>query len=454
MNSAIDVHRLHFAFTVTFHYIFPQLTMGLALLIVVLKSLALVKQDELYSNAARFWARIFAINFAVGVVTGIPMEFQFGTNWAAFSRTAGGVIGQTLAMEGVFSFFLESSFLGLFLYGEKRLGPKLHLVCAVLVFLGSWLSGFFIIATDAWMQHPVGYAAGPNGELLLGSFTRLLLNPWIFWQYLHNMIASVVTASFVMAGLGAFYVLASKRPEYGSVFVRVGVVAGLAATLLMVFPTGDGQGKMVADNQPVTLAAMEGLFETATGAPIALVGQPDMSQLKLDNPIEVPDVLSFLTYKRWKAEVKGLKDFPQDTWPDNIPLLYYSYHIMVGLGTIMIAIMMLSAFLLWRGKLYSSRALLWTLMLSIPFPYIATTAGWMTAELGRQPWLIYGLMRTINGVSPRVSAGNGLFTLLGFMGMYMLLGILFLFLVAREIVLGPTDIVRQTEPVLLEERTR
>jgi cytochrome d ubiquinol oxidase subunit I len=218
---------------------------------------------------------------------------------------------------------------------------------------------------------------------------------------------------------------------------------------------------MVAENQPVTLAAMEGLFETANGAPIALVGQPDMSQLKLDNPIEVPDVLSFLTYKRWTAEIKGLKDFPQDTWPDNIPLLYYSYHIMVGLGTIMIAIMTLSGLLLWRGRLYSSQALLWTLMLSVPFPYIATTAGWLTAELGRQPWLIYGLMRTMDGVSPRVSAGNGLFTLLGFMGMYMLLGSLFLFLVVREIAHGPADSVRQPESVgtdnnqvLVEGRTR
>src|ERR1700744_3920996 len=173
MNSALAIHRLHFAFTITFHYLFPQLTMGLALLIVVMKALALFKNDEWYNNAARFWARIFAINFAMGVVTGIPMEFQFGTNWAAFSKTAGGVIGQTLALEGVFSFFLESSFLGLFLYGEKRLGPKLHLASAILVFLGSWLSGFFIIATDAWMQHPVGYVAGPNAEFLFGSFPRL-----------------------------------------------------------------------------------------------------------------------------------------------------------------------------------------------------------------------------------------------------------------------------------------
>lgn len=260
MNSALAIHRLHFAFTITFHYLFPQLTMGLALLIVIIKALALLTKDQLYDNAARFWARIFAINFAMGVVTGIPMEFQFGTNWAAFSKTAGGVIGQTLAMEGVFSFFLESSFLGLFLYGEKRLGPKLHFLSAFLVFLGSWLSGFFIIATAAWMQHPVGYTIGPKGEILLHNFTQLFFNPWLFWQYLHNMIASVVMASFVMTGLGAFYLLTSKQSEFGRIFVRTGVIAGSLATLLMIFPTGDGQGKMVAEHQPVTLAAMEGLF--------------------------------------------------------------------------------------------------------------------------------------------------------------------------------------------------
>jgi cytochrome bd ubiquinol oxidase subunit I len=437
MDSAVDIHRLHFAFTMTFHYLFPQLTMGLALLIVVLKSLALWKRDESYGQAARFWARIFAINFAMGVVTGIPMEFQFGTNWAAFSKSAGGIIGQTLAMEGVFSFFLESSFLGLFLYGEKRLGPGLHWLTAFLVFLGSWLSGYFILATNAWMQHPVGYEIGSAGELALTSVRALLSNPWLLWQYPHNMIASVVTASFVMAGLGAFYLLMKQHEPYGRLFVRVGVVAGLVATLLMVFPTGDGQGKMVAQHQPVTLAAMEGLFETAQGAPLALVGQPDMERLRLDNPILIPDILSFLTYRRWKAEVQGLKEFPRDAWPGNIPLLYYSYHIMVGLGTIFIAVMGLSGLFLWRRRLYENRALLWILMLSVPFPYIATTAGWMTAELGRQPWLIYGLMRTIEGASPQVSGGNALFTLLGFMGLYALLGMLFALLVIREIAHGP-----------------
>ncbi len=437
MDSALAVHRLHFAFTITFHYLFPQLTMGLALLIVIFKTAALTTGDERYNQAARFWVKIFAINFAMGVVTGIPMEFQFGTNWARFSKAAGGVIGQTLAMEGVYSFFLESTFLGLFVFGEKRLSPRMHWVSAVLVLLGSWLSGFFIVATDAWMQHPIAYETGSNGQILLKSFLGLLSNPWIFWQYWHNMIGAVVTASIVMASIGAYYLLAGRYVEYGRIFVRTGVVAGTLATIAMLFPTGDGQGKMIARHQPVTLAAMEGLFETTEGAPIAIIGQPDTDKLALDNPIVVPKLLSFLTYQRWEARVKGLKEFPRDQWPDNIPLLYYSYHIMVGIGTLLVLLTLVCTWSLWRARLYNNRVLLWALMLALPFPYIATTAGWMTAELGRQPWVIYGLMRTSEGVSSRVSAANGLFTLIGFMGLYMLLGILFLFLVHREINHGP-----------------
>jgi cytochrome d ubiquinol oxidase subunit I len=437
MDTALAVHRLHFAFTVTYHYLFPQLTMGLALLILILKTIALRSGDQRYHQAARFWVKIFAINFAMGVVTGIPMEFQFGTNWARFSRAAGGVIGQTLAMEGVFSFFLESTFLGLLVYGEKRLTPRQHWLAALFVFLGSWLSGFFIIATDAWMQHPVGYKLGAGDDILLDSFWALILNPWTLWQYLHNMIAAVVTGSFVMASTGAYYLLAGRFSEHARIFVRTGVAAGTIAIVLMLFPTGDGQGRMVAQHQPVTLAAMEGQFETESGAPIALVGQPDTEELRLDNPLLVPRALSFLTYRRWGAEVKGLKDFPRDQWPDNIPLLYYSYHIMVGLGTLLIALALACCWSLWRGHLYGNRTLLWALMLALPFPYIATIAGWMTAELGRQPWLVYGLMRTAAGDSPRVSAGNGLFTLIGFMGLYLVLGMLFLFLVHREIDHGP-----------------
>jgi cytochrome bd ubiquinol oxidase subunit I len=435
--DALAVDRIHFAFTIIFHYLFPQLTMGLALLILALKSIALRTSKDEYNQAARFWGRILAINFAMGVVTGIPMEFQFGTNWAAFSKAAGGIIGQTLAMEGVFSFFLESSFLGLFLFGERRLGPRLHWASAFLVFLGSWLSGFFIIATNAWMQHPVGYRIVPNGGIELESFWSLLLNPWLVWQYPHNMCASVITASVVMSATGAFYLLTDQHHAHARIFLRTGVIAGAVASCLMMYPLGDAQGRNVAIYQPVTLSAMEGLFHTERGAPLTILGQPDMQAEELDNPLIVPDVLSFLTYRRWRAEVKGLSAYPRDQWPDNVPLLYYAYHNMVGLGTFFIAILLLALWSLWRGWLYESRLLLWALMLLVPFPYIATTFGWMTAELGRQPWLIYGLMRTAQGASPQVSEGNVLFTLIGFAGIYSVLSVLFLFLIYLEVQRGP-----------------
>ena len=440
MNAEL-IHRLHFAFTVTFHYLFPQLTMGLALLIVVLKTVALKTGNEEWDRAARFWGKIFGINFVFGVVTGIPMEFEFGTNWARFSRLSGGVIGQPLAMEGVFSFFLESAFLGLFLYGEKRLSKVMHWFSAVMVFVGSWISGFFIIVTDAWMQHPVAYAHLPNGQYEVLSFWQLLLNPWALLQYAHNMTGAVVTASFVMAATGAFYLLEGRFTEcgcdYGHIFLKVGVISGLVSTILIIFPTGDLHGKYVARNQPAAIAAMEGLFKTETGAGIVLMGQPNEETGQIDNPIVVNDVLSFLIYGTTKAEVKGLDQFPRDQWPTTLPLLYYAYHIMAGLGTYFVLLMVGAAFMLWRGRLYQARWMLWALLISFPLPYIANTAGWMTAEIGRQPWLIYGLMRTSEGFSSTVSASNGLFTLLGFMGLYALLGLLFTVLVYREISNGP-----------------
>jgi cytochrome d ubiquinol oxidase subunit I len=247
----------------------------------------------------------------------------------------------------------------------------------------------------------------------------------------------VITGAIVMASVGAFYLLWGKFQDHARIFVRVGVVAGLIFSVLQLFPTGDGQGRMIAVHQPVTLAAMEALFVSQTGAPLVILGQPNVEERKIDNPIEVPDALSFLTYRAWKADVQGLDSFPSDMWPDNVALLYYSYHVMVGLGTIFIAIMVAAVLLLWRGKLFSARWMLWILMMALPFPYIANTAGWMTAELGRQPWLVYGLMRTADGYSKMVSAGNAMFTLLGFLGMYTVLGILFLFLVRREIEQGP-----------------
>ncbi|MEO6983509.1 MAG: cytochrome ubiquinol oxidase subunit I [Edaphobacter sp.] len=432
------MHRIHFGFTLTFHYLFPQLTMGLALLIVVLKTVALRARNPLYNDAARFWGKIFGINFLMGVVTGVPMEFQFGTNWSHFSRVTGGVIGQPLAMEGVFAFFLESAFLGLFLFGEKRLSAWAHWGSAFMVFAGSWISGYFIIVTNAWMQHPVAYHILPNGTFEIISFTGLLFNPWAILQYAHNMCAVVVTAAFVMAAVGAFYLLENKFSEYARIFVKVGVIAGFVSSVLMIFPTGDLHGKYIAKTQPATMAAMEGLFRTEKGAGVAIMGQPNEETQTIDNPLVVNNLLSFLIYGTTAAEVQGLDQFPRDQWPQPLPLLYYSYHIMAGLGTYFLAVMAIAIFLLWRKKLFTSRWILWPLMLSFPLPYIATTAGWMTAEIGRQPWVVYGLMRTSDGYSKHVSAASALFTLLGFAGLYVILGILFLVLIYREIVHGPS----------------
>ncbi|HJW71591.1 MAG TPA: cytochrome ubiquinol oxidase subunit I [Geothrix sp.] len=437
MGDPLFWHRLQFGFTITYHYLFPQLTMGLAFIIVVLKALGLKTGEARYNDAARFWIRIFGINFAVGVVTGIPMEFQFGTNWARFSTFSGGIIGQTLGMEGMFAFFLESSFLGLLIWGEKKLSPKGHFGAALALWAGSWLSGYFIIATNAFMQHPVGYVMGSDGTLQLAQFWAFVLNPWALAQYAHNMVASVVTAAFVVASIGAFWALKGLFPEQARLNLKTGTTLGVIFSIILAFPTGDIAGKMVAKHQPISLAAMEGRFESGPFAELVVIGQPNVEKGIIENPVRLPAVLSFLAYGSFSANVRGLNEYPRDQWPQNVEFLYYAYHIMVGLGTLLILVMGLAAFLNWRGKLDQSRGMLWVLMLAFPFPYIATTAGWAVAEFGRQPWLIYGLLRTSQGGSPTVHAGNTVFTTLGFAGIFVVLTILFFFLIGREISHGP-----------------
>lgn len=439
LNDPALWHRIQFAFTITYHYLFPQLTMGLAWFLVYWKWQALRTGDEKYNRAARFWAKIFGLNFAVGVVTGIPMEFQFGTNWAGFSKFAGGVIGQTLAMEGMFAFFLESAFIGALIWGEKRLGPKLHFWAAVGVATGSWLSGLFILVTNSFMQHPVGYTVLEDGTLAFDNIWAYLLNPWMFVQFAHNQCAALVTGSFVVAAVGAFYALRKQHGEQARLYLNAGTLVGLIASMLVAFPTGDQQAKFVGRYQPVTLAAMEGRFQGGKLADLAVIGQPNVAKRRLENPIELPGVLSFLAYGTFESYVRGLEEFPEDEWPDNIELLYYSFHIMITLGTIFIGLMGLACLLRWKGRLETTQPMLWAIMLAFPFPYIANTLGWMTAELGRQPWLIYGLFRTTHGASKVVSPGDTIFTLIGFCGLYFVLGVLFLYMVGREIMHGPEE---------------
>ena len=453
MSSEETVDRLQFTLTVTYHYLFPVLTMGLALFIVYFKTVSFAGRDghrlrplrrtagqrATAEGASRFWTKIFGVNFAFGVVTGIPLEFQFGTNWAEFSNYAGGVIGQTLAMEGTFAFVLESVFLGVLLFGAGRVSPRTHWLAAVAVFAGAWVSGWFIIATNAWMQHPVGYSSDGRGGVELDSLGDLLTNPWLPWQYLHNMGGAALTGAFVLAALGAFYLLSDRHHDFARSCLRVGVVAAFVLSVWMIFPTGDRQAKNVFEHQPATFAAMEGLFETADGAPLVIIGNPDTRKRELESTVEMPRVLSFLTSRNWTERVTGLNDIPENEWPDSVPLVYYAYHIMVGLGTILLLIAALAVVQLWRGRLYDSRPMLWTLMLAFPFTYIANIAGWTTAEVGRQPWVVHGLLRTEHGISPpeSVPAGTALFTLLGFAGLYALISLLFVLFIARIVARGP-----------------
>jgi cytochrome d ubiquinol oxidase subunit I len=429
--------RWQFAFTLMFHYLFPVLTMGLGVLIAALKTLELRRDDPAYGEAARFWARIFAITFATGVVTGIPMEFQFGTNWARFSQYAGPVVGQTLFMEGVFAFFAESSFLGIFLFGERRVGRRLHWLSSVMVALGAVLSGFFIVATNAWMQHPVSYRI-VEGRAELQSLWGLLSNPYARWQYPHVINGSLLTGAMVMAGIGAYYLLARRFVRQGEIFVRVGVTSGAIFAVAALMPTGAFHGENVARFQPVKMAAMEGLFESQEGAPLAIIGMPDVQRRELLDPIYVPRILSYLAYGDFRARVLGLNDVAPDLQPP-IEIVYYAYHVMVGLGTLFIALLGVSALLLWRGRLFRSRLVLWALMLAMPFPYIANHAGWVVGEVGRQPWIVYGLLRTADATSTNVSEGMTYFTLAGFMGLYALVGLLYLFLFVRIVDSGPKE---------------
>ncbi len=456
MSDHVTVDRLQFTLTVTFHYLFPIITMGLALFVAWMKTVSYLGREDhrfpllrkteseraVYESASRFWAKIFAVNFAFGVVTGIPLEFQFGTNWAKFSNYAGGVIGQTLAMEGVFAFFAESVFLGIFLAGRERVSARVHWISALFIFGGSWLSGFFIIATNAWMQHPVAYSNGPHGNVQLDSFWGLLTNSWLPWQYLHNMSGAGITGAFILAATGAFFLLSKRHDAFAKVCVKVGVVAALFFCAFQIFPTGDQQAKNVSIHQPSAFAAMEGLFPSSDGAPLVIIGNPDTQKRELQSTIALPHFLSFLTSHRWDSEVTGLDNIPQKDWPSSVPLVYYAYHIMVGLGTILLLIAAGAVFLLWRKKLFSSKVALWSLLLAFPFTMIANIAGWATAETGRQPWVVFGLLRTVDAASPSssVPSGTALFTLLGFAGLYLFLGILYLMLLVRIINRGPEDL--------------
>jgi len=432
--DAVMLSRIQFAFTVGFHFLFAPITIGLAWLIVVLMSRYRRSGSALDRAIAHFWVKIFALTFAVGVATGITMEFEFGTNWAAYSRFVGDIFGAPLAAEGITSFFLESSFLAVLLLGWTRLSPRVHYISSWLVALGATLSGLWIIIANSWMQTPAGYTI-VGGRAVLTDFLAAAFNPSTLPRYFHTIAAALLMGSMFMLGISAWYLLKKQHEAFARPPFTLSLSLTFVASLLVLF-IGHWHAVEVAHFQPTKLAAIEGLFDTQRHAPLLVFGIPDPAQRTVHYAVRIPGGLSWLAHNDADAEVAGLDQTPAADWPP-LPLTFFPFHLMVVLGCYFIGFSGLGLLLLRNGVVYRFRPYLWLALLSIPLPAIAIQLGWITAEVGRQPWIVYQLMRTAEAISVSVPAVQILISLLVFISIYSLLFIWWFLAVRREILRGP-----------------
>ena len=434
--DALLLARMQFAFTIGFHFLFPAMTLGTALIILISETLYLVKKDDTYRRITDFLARLLGLIFVVGAATGIVMEFSFGTNWSQYSRTVGDIFGPILAAEGVIAFFLESVFVGVLIFGRKRVSPKVYWVAALMVFIGGHLSAFWIIVANSWMQTPAGYEINSAGKIILTSFSAAVFNPSTVARFLHTVLATWVVSAVMVCGIAGYYVRKGLHGETARTMLKLGIIL-FAITPLLQLGAAHGHAIQVINTQPVKAAAMEGHFYTTRGANIYVMGFVDEENEKTYG-IYIPKGLSFLYNFDFNSEIKGLKDAPKENWPP-VNLVFQSYHIMVALGMIFIALGLLGAWLLWTGKLYTAKWYLFLLPFLIPLPHLAHETGWITAEVGRQPWIIYGLMKTAAGASVVVSAGELIFSLLMFSAVYLLLFVMFVMLFIKIVKQGPAS---------------
>jgi cytochrome d ubiquinol oxidase subunit I len=432
--TALLLARIQFAFTIGFHFLFPAMTLGTALIILISETLYLAKKDETYKKITDFLVKLLGLIFVIGAATGIVMEFSFGTNWSGYSRAVGDIFGPILAAEGVIAFFLESVFLGVLLFGRNKVSPKLYWLSALLVFIGGHLSAFWIVVANSWMQTPAGYTINEAGKIILGNFGDAVFNPSTIVRYVHTILASWVTGAVMLAGIAGYYVRKGLHGETARTMLKIGIIL-FALTPLLQLGSGHAHAIKVIDMQPEKAAAMEGHFNTMKGAPIYALGYVDEQNQKTYG-IYIPRGLSFLYNFDWNSEIKGLNDFPKENWPP-VNFTFQVYHIMVGAGMLMIALGLLGAYLLWRGKLYKNRLYLLILPFLIPLPHIAHETGWIAAEVGRQPWIIYKLMKTSDAASVIVSAGQITFSLIMFFLIYLLLAALFIKIFLKIVQKGP-----------------
>ena len=432
--------RIQFALTVSFHYIYPPLSIGLGLIMVIFEASYLKTGNIEYERLARFWTKIFALTFGIGVATGIVMEFEFGTNWATYSRYVGDIFGSALAAEGIFAFALESGFLGILLFGWNRVSPRVHFIATLGVWFGSMFSAVWIVVANSWQQTPSGYhivGEGLEARAEVTDFWAMVFNPSSVDRLSHVWIGSFLAGAFLIISVHAYYLLKNRHIEVSKRAFKIALVVALVASLSQLF-TGHRSADGVAVNQPAKLAAMEGHYDSLQAADMYIMGWVDHDNQEVTG-IKIPNGLSFLIHQDFNEPVKGLNHFPKEDIPGQINAVFQFYHIMVAIGMTLIGLTLLGAFLWWRGKLFDHKWYLQVMVAAVLLPQIANQAGWFAAEMGRQPWVVYGLLRTSDALSKVVTANQVVFSLVLFTAIYCLLFTLFVYLLNKKIKHGPDD---------------
>jgi len=432
--------RIQFAITIMFHYIYPPLSIGLGLILVIIESIYLKTGNPLYLQMAKFWTKVFALTFAIGVATGIVMEFEFGTNWATYSRYVGDVFGSALAAEGVFAFFLESGFLALLLFGWNRVGRKMHFFATLMVCLGAHFSAIWIVVANSWMQTPAGFhivGEGINARAEIIDFWGMVFNPSSVVRLTHTVIGCWLAGAFLVTSVGAYYLIKKRHLDFAKSSLKIGLVVGMIA-VLMQGVVGHLSGQVVATYQPSKLAAFEGIYKTQKGASLSLFGIVNSKEERVDYEIALPNMLSFLTTNDFNGEVKGLDQFPKKDWP-NVAAVFQIYHLMLAMWAIMLVVASVAIYKWWRGTLFESKGFLWVVVFTALAPQIGNQAGWCAAEMGRYPWIVQGLLRISEGLSKSVTANQVLGSIIMFTIVYTFLFILFVYLLNEKFKHGPSD---------------
>ncbi len=439
--DALLLGRIQFAWTIAFHYIFPPLTIGLGLILVIMEGMYLKTKKPLYHAMTRFWVRIFGLIFAIGVASGIVMEFQFGTNWAAYSRFVGDVFGSALAAEGIFAFFLESGFLAILLFGWNKVGPKMHFFSTVMVSLGSIFSALWIIVANSWQQTPAGFhivGEGIRARAEVTNFWQVVFNPSTLDRLSHVLVAAFQTGAFLVLSVAAYYLIKKRHQDFAKASIKIALVVAVFASILQLV-SGHASGVEVAKYQPAKLAAYEGVYTAFAPAPMHLFGWVNEKKEKVEFGVALPGMLSWLVHGNTTTPVKGLDAFKPENRPP-VNLVFQTYHAMVAIGMALIGISLLGVLFWWRKTLFDKRWFLKILVVAVVLPELANQLGWMSAEVGRQPWIVYGLLRTRDALSPVVTAGQTLTSLILFTLIYLLLFVLFIYLLDHKIKEGPVDV--------------